>query len=148
MAQREVARVQRTEQEAVNRHFAVYVLPSMVAVGAAIIVRSLALGTWVTALLTVAVILGSAAWVLIAASRFRWLISSPTSDELEDIRLNNHIRCSAGGGNWPERSTSAVQRFRQAIIRTLQALIATTALDLKPTLMVQRDRNMVDRTPS
>jgi hypothetical protein len=41
-----------------------------------------------------------------------------------------------------------VQRFRQAIIRTLQALIATTALDLKPTLMVQRDRNMVDRTPS
>jgi hypothetical protein len=71
MAQREVARVQRTEQEAVNRHFAVYVLPSMVAVGAAIIVRSLALGTWVTALLTVAVILGSAAWVLIAASRFR-----------------------------------------------------------------------------
>jgi hypothetical protein len=60
-----------SEQEAVNRHFAVYVLPSVAAVGAAIIVRSLALGTWVTALLTVAIILGGAAWVLIAASRFR-----------------------------------------------------------------------------
>ena len=54
-----------------NRHFAVYVLPGMAAVGAATVVRSLALGTLATAIVAVAIIVGGAAWVLIAARRFK-----------------------------------------------------------------------------
>ena len=59
------------EEQSVSRHFVVYVLPGLAAVGAATVVRSLALGTLATAILAVAIILGGAAWVLIAARRFK-----------------------------------------------------------------------------
>jgi hypothetical protein len=59
------------EEQPVSRHFAVYVLPGLAAVGAATVVRSLALGTLATAMLAVAIILSGAAWVLIAARRFK-----------------------------------------------------------------------------
>jgi hypothetical protein len=63
--------VWRRGEGSVSRHFAVYILPGLAAVGAAMVLRSLALGTLLTAMLTVAIILGGAAWVVIAARHFK-----------------------------------------------------------------------------
>jgi hypothetical protein len=55
----------------VTRYFGVYVLPTLVATGAATVVRSLRLESLPTGILTFAIILGGVAWIFIAALVFK-----------------------------------------------------------------------------